>query len=83
MSGPECVGINEAVVASEVRVVGVIWIARCGDVFVMEGTVPGTLLCILHPCVCLVKRRVSLLVGPGVAIIGGASVMRCIVGSGS
>ncbi len=57
-------------------------ISQHGTTFVMRGTDPGNLFLVLCMCVRLVKRSVHLVVGLGAAIIGGASVMHCIMGGG-
>jgi hypothetical protein len=47
--------------------------------FLIEGTHPGMLFCILRKCVCFINLRAPLVVGLGAAIIGGASVICGIV----
>ncbi len=42
----------------------------------MRGMLPGMLFCVLHECVCFVKRSARLVVGLGANMIGGALVIR-------
>ncbi len=51
-------------------------------VFEIAGTLPGVLFLIVCECVHLVNLRMCIIVGLGAAMIGGASVMRCIAMGG-
>ncbi len=62
------------------RGVGGISISWCGAMFVMGGTDPGMLFCVLCICVHFVKRSVHLVVGLKAVIMSSVSVMHCITG---
>ena len=52
-----------------------------GDLRVIAGTLPGVLLRVKRTCDRGVVFRIRLLVGLGAAMIGGAFVMRCNIGT--
>ncbi len=61
---------------------GVFGMDWCGAVGVMAGTPPGTLLWVHFECVLFVNFKIRFCVGLGAFMIGGASVIRVMIGGG-